>query len=109
MLSCWADAPPAEDEDEEDGQHMLEVEADEEVEVETEAEETFIGAEVVEAAHIMFPSSDAAFDDVDDEDDALDSFIIQFASFGFLFLRPNEFSVERSRFWRNFMRCFSKC
>ena len=61
---------------------MLEVEAAEEVEVEAGA---FIGAE--EAVHIKFPSSSAVFVDVDDEDDALEFFIIQFASFGFLFLR----------------------
>lgn len=64
---------------------MLEVEAAEEVEVEAGA---FIGAE--EAVHIKFPSSSAVFVDVDDEDDALEFFIIQFASFGFLFLRPDE-------------------
>ena len=64
---------------------MLEVEAAEEVEVEAGA---FIGAE--EAVHIKFPSSSAAFVDVDDEDDALEFFIIQFASFGFLFLRLDE-------------------
>ena len=64
---------------------MLEVEAAEEVEVEAGA---FIGAE--EAVHIKFPSSSAVFVDVDDEDDALEFFIIQFASFGFLFLRLDE-------------------
>ena len=72
---------------------MFEVEVEAAEEVEVEAEETFIGTEVDETVHIMFSSCSAVFDD-DDEDDALDSFIIQFASFAFLFLilRPNEFS-----------------
>ena len=53
---------------------MLEVEAAEEVEVEAGA---FIGAE--EAVHTKFPSSSAVVD-VDDEDDALEFFIIQLLS-----------------------------
>ena len=67
---------------------MFEVEADsgEEVVVRAEAE-TFIGTEVDEAVHDMFPSSSALLvvvaDDGDEDDDALDSFIALLLESGF--------------------------
>lgn len=70
---------------------MFEVEADsgEEVVVGAEAE-TFIGTEVDEAVHDMFPSSSALLvvvaddgDDDGDDDDAVDSFIALLLKSGF--------------------------